>query len=442
MAKSPAIPTEEKIQGVKDRLKIADERCKELTKKKIDPIYYELAGKVSAWLKESRYVPWILELLMPVDAARLAFRLPDPYRDPSWGREHLGVTEQLAKEVGLDTKTADKYLKHLFDIGFLNPTRNGYQTPRGSQAGINGLLSNHRKNNEFPKDDLDALLDLEWCYCEIEMQENRDTAISTAHEIGDSLTEMGMGMGMIRPRWKAIKDLPGVLPSEDWREIAKAHERFAVLPCRCAERARGHECGCTLDRCMVFDRGADIWVNRGAVEYVTLKEILDIYDDFGKSPLFNLGGGGKDAQSSGPGCMCHWDCCLATTNYYTGDSPYDVTDWVKKSRFRAIVDPEKCIGCRVCVDERCQFYATEMKYYPEFGEERAYINEDKCVGCGLCVETCTVGVRGMKIVEPPEYTLKVVETRESLAGRGGVSVENILAETARQKAERETKEKK
>jgi len=196
---------------------------------------------------------------------------------------------------------------------------------------------------------------------------------------------------------------------------------------------------------MLFDKGADIWVNRGATKYITLKEILDVYDDLGKYPLVNIGGGAPDVKAAGPGCMCHWDCCLAMTNYFTGGSEHGVTSWQTKSRFRATVDPEKCVGCRRCIDERCQFGAVQMEYYPEFGEERAYIDEEKCMGCGLCVETCTMGIRGMKIVEPPEYTLKILGARDEMSGgRGeeGVSVETMIAASEREKAEREAKKKK
>ncbi|MFC2011388.1 DUF362 domain-containing protein [Chloroflexota bacterium] len=441
MAKNPGIPTEEKIQGVRDRLSKAREKVDKLVQKKIDPVYYELAGKVAEWAKDSNYIPWILELAMTVDQAKLAVRLPDQYRDPSWGREHLGVTEQFAKEMGLDTETADKHLKHMFDIGFVNPTRNGYQVTRGTQL-IDGVHNNRKKNKELPIDDL---LDMTWVWCEVEMQYYRDKAISTLKESGKEIVSEGMGMGMIRPRWKAIKDLPGVLPVEDFREVVKTKERFAVLPCRCEQRARGHECGVPEDKCMLFDRGADIWVNRGATGYITLKEILDIYDSFGKYPLVNVGGNTADVKEAGPGCVCHWDCCLAMTNYYTGGSEHKITDWMQKSRFRATVDPENCIGCRVCIDERCQFGACQMKYYPEFGEERAYIDEEKCMGCGCCVETCTVGVRGMKIVEPPDYFLKMGKARDEVVKRGTtetVNVETMIAVVEREKAEKEAKEKK
>ena len=83
-------------------------------------------------------------------------------------------------------------------------------------------------------------------------------------------------------------------------------------------------------------------------------------------------------------------------------SKYPIQEFYAPSRYRATVDPESCVSCRVCVDKRCQFGAAQMKFYPEYGEERAYIDEAICMGCGNCVETCPSGIRGMKEVEPPE----------------------------------------
>jgi heterodisulfide reductase subunit A-like polyferredoxin len=83
-------------------------------------------------------------------------------------------------------------------------------------------------------------------------------------------------------------------------------------------------------------------------------------------------------------------------------SKYPVWEFYAKSRFRTSVDPAKCTGCRLCVDKRCQFGAAQMKFYPEYGEERAYVDEAKCMGCGCCVETCPAGARSMRIVEPPD----------------------------------------
>jgi len=107
------------------------------------------------------------------------------------------------------------------------------------------------------------------------------------------------------------------------------------------------------------------------------------------------------------------------TGWYMPWSNYPITAFVMPSRFRATVDPAKCIECGKCKTERCQFNAADFKFYPELGASRGYVNEDKCAGCGNCVETCPVGARGMKAVFGPEYITNIGE-EEGVSGTGHV----------------------
>jgi len=427
MARSNRLPSEENTKKILDRWNKVKERIDKYVKeKKIDPIYFELAGRISAWMNTSQYAPWLLESAFTVDQARLCLALPDPHRDPSWGREHLEATEQLAKDLGLDRETADKYLQDMFEKGLVTPTRNGYQITRSSQD-----LHGFKRGPNYLDRDLSN--DLVLAFTRFEMQKHRNDRLDWIKEIGGKPPS---AMGPIRPRWKSIKDVPGVLPTEDWREVAKAKEKWGVIGCGCRLDDRTSDSELPVERCFVTDAGFQRRFDRGHARELTLKEAFDLYDELGKYPLLNMGSSQRltDVNKAGLGCICAWDSCLAMTDYYLPGSKYKVSDFIAKNRFRATVDPEKCIGCRVCVDEMCQFEACQMKYYPEFGEERAYIEEEKCLGCGLCVENCTVGCRGMKIVEPPEYLLEAQQT-----GGMGVSVENLIAATAREKAEREAK---
>ncbi|MFC2011492.1 hypothetical protein ACFLUR_04335, partial [Chloroflexota bacterium] len=124
MAQKSLVPTPENIKKLSDRMEKNKVRVDKIVEKErpgLDPVYTELAVKVGGeWLRKSPYAAWMLAQDMNVDAAKLCMLLPDQYRDPSWGREHLGVTEKLAKEVGLDTATADKYLEELYEKDFVS----------------------------------------------------------------------------------------------------------------------------------------------------------------------------------------------------------------------------------------------------------------------------------------------------------------------------------
>jgi len=416
MEKSTAVPSPENVKKMADRFEKTKERIDKLCEKKIDPAYFDLAEKVGGDVaRNSKYAPWILEKLMTPQQARICLALPDPHRDPSWGKEHQGVTEQFAKDLGLDKETVDKDLEELAKQEgprqtriFVTPTRNGYQIPRGSHFFTHG--------GHFEDPDVS---DMCWVYGRFEEAMNRHAVIEASKARGGKMPGF-----MIIPRWKAVKDIPGVLPVEDMREILKAHRRFALISCVCCTDDINRDCGTPEERCLTFDRGADRTIEEGWGRELTLTEMLDWYDNLRVYPItsFPMGGavGIQDPKELTAICQCHWDCCLAMMGWYMPYTKYEVTDWIMKSRFRATIDPEKCIGCRRCVDERCQFLGTQMKYYPEFDAERAYIDEEKCTGCGLCVETCPVGARDMKAVAGPEYLTEIGE--EEGAG-GGVRVQ-------------------
>jgi len=394
------VPNAENVKLLVERFENAKERVAPIIEKEIDPIYFDLAEKVGGWVaRESKYAPWILARQMTVEEAKVVFALPDEHRDPSWGKESLGVTEQFAKDLGMDKEAVDKILRGLEKKGCVNPTRKGYQGPRGSHHFTHGF---------YYVDKDPALVDMCWIFGRLEEQQAREKLVEAAKASGRKFP----GWAMI-PRWKAIKDIPGVLPVENMMEIFKAHRRFALLHCSCRDDDPERQCDTPIEVCFSFDRGADATVANGSGKELTLAEALDWYDSLAQYPVVTLLMGGAaaihDPKEIRAMCNCHWDCCLAMMPWYMPYSNYSITDFIMKTRFRATVDPEKCIGCGKCNNERCQFFACDFKYYPEFGEERAYVDEEKCAGCGCCVETCTAGARSMKVVAGPEYLLEIGE---------------------------------
>ena len=54
----------------------------------------------------------------------------------------------------------------------------------------------------------------------------------------------------------------------------------------------------------------------------------------------------------------------------------------QKSNYRAVIDPEECMACGVCI-KRCPVDAIA-----EDENDKAKVDRAKCIGCGVCVIGC------------------------------------------------------
>ena len=385
--------SKEKAEEYKEKMRQTIERISKLAEKEIDPVYRELAGKIDEAEKDSKYLPLILERLMTLEQAKLVNALPDPYLEPSGEKAELSpagmaVTEQFAKDVGLDKETVDKYLVDGYEKGLLFPTRRGWQLSR-SMGQFHDSSTNYPKVHEPLGQEY---FDLWTVYDEEEW------AITAP----DRYKKMKTPPSRVLPRWKAIKDIPGVMPYEDVREILKATQaNISLTNCPCRKTFGNRTCDIPVESCINFDRTAIYNINRGSGKRVNYEEALEALDKLDKYPVFHNVRNQKEIYR-GILCNCHYDCCVVFQGLYS-QPDFDIKKRVAKSRFEAVVDPEKCKKCKACL-RMCNFEAAGMKYYPEFGEERAYIDTEKCMGCGCCVINCPSGARTMRMWQTdPDY---------------------------------------
>ena len=369
----------------------AKKKALEVLKKKVEPVYIELAERVQPGLGKSKYYPWILQRLMTTRQAKIALALPDVERNPE--TDKLEVSEAFAGKLNLDRKTVNQDIHDLYEKGFIFPTRKGPQPPRNYDQWLDT-----QNNAKFDKALGQEYYTLIAMMCDEEIAKSREEERVTRRiKVGQLVS------GRIIPRWKAIKDIPGVLPLEDMRAILNANNLFAIAHCACRKRYKEGNCGVPEDLCLLIGRNAEYNIGRGSARQITREEAFDlINNETVKYPVVHVGSRNTEPQNLGLICNCHGCCCEVLRKPMVLGSEYPVWEFYAKSRFRTGVDPAKCIGCGLCVSKRCQFGAAQMKFYPEYEAERAWIDEAKCMGCGCCVETCSSGARGMRIVEPPD----------------------------------------
>ena len=342
----------------------------------VDTIYRELAKKITR--EDNKTLPLVLERMANLQQARIMREMPN-------------TTENIASALGLDMSVLEKDLQYLFERGLVAQGRRGWSLVN------NTILVKDRVASSNHKYDDDVLFDL-LHKMSLEDSDNLEERIKN----GEEIPPVREGVRVV-PKWRTIKDIPGVLSIEDAREIFKnppivIHD----CPCRVVYRARPCKDTVPIDICLAAGRTGQYFLDRDAGREITYDELIEFLDrvDAYEYPLVSLTGNSNRMPSIL--CSCCTDCCgifvrSARTKPVLGKVAY------AKSRFAIEDNPEECTACEDCLNGRCPVNAISMKEYPGLEGERASTDNEVCIGCGLCVLTCSTEARKMKLVRPPEH---------------------------------------
>ena len=338
----------------------------------VDPIYLELAEKMGA--KESKYIPHILAKLATSEQARVIRELPSP-------------AEEIAAKLRMDKALVEKHLREMMEKGLVVITKHGARMVRNTLQ----LHDSATNNPKYEKVLGEEYLDLWAAY---QLEEHFPALVDTLVGV-----DRGFAYSRIIPRWKSIKDIPGVLPCEDMREILKSQEVIALVPCPCKKGFQRRQCGVQDETCLNVGRTAMYNLNRGVGRRVTPEEAIAFCNSTDEEPFVHIAINQKTVSMLV--CNCHWCCCELILPLLRQDK-YPLEKGLAKSRFEATVNLEKCQACGKC-QKRCQFEAAQIKDYSVSGQKKAYVDAEKCLGCGCCAVTCPNGARQMKLVRSPEH---------------------------------------
>jgi ferredoxin/biotin operon repressor len=339
----------------------------------MDPVYRDLAARIG--FGDSAFIPRIIAKVANVEEAHLLAALP------------CNSNDELAAKLGMDKTRVDRQVQELFEKGLIfKRIKGGYRT----FYSVTELKDSTPSNPKFDKVYGEEFFDLwdGW----FSSEEAAKWWFNKPDQPGQIHPLM-----RIAPKWKAIKDIPGVLPCDDVREMFRANEdTLGINHCSCRRVSRRHALKEIPEEiCFVQGKTAEYCFERGSGHRISLQEAMAILEKTEKLPLVHI------LYNSKPMTRLVGQCggyCIV----FRWSDPGTINDCAP-SRFQAMVDPANCVGCGECV-KVCLFKAAQMKPYPGLdGKNRAFIDTSRCTGCGNCVVACCIGARRMNLVRPPSF---------------------------------------
>ena len=162
---------------------------------------------------------------------------------------------------------------------------------------------------------------------------------------------------------------------------------IVIMECICRQRTRvlGNPCQKTtrLETCMAFGNEAKNLVIRGIGRVISKEEALEISRQNEADGLVLQP---SNTQKIEFVCACCGCCCGMLSIQKMLPKPVEF--WA--TNHYAVVDPEKCSGCTLCV-VRCQVNAISINESLDVSQ----VNLDRCIGCGNCITSCPSEARSL-----------------------------------------------
>lgn len=213
-----------------------------------------------------------------------------------------------------------------------------------------------------------------------------DAFNSYAHSVQHGLSLISTDVPQMRtiPIEAAIPAVHDIMRYDDVREyVSNMDGPIVVLECICRKKSgmMGEPCKQTdrIETCMTFGDLAGMLIRFGNGREVTRDEALEILRENQKEGLvlqaYNM-------QHPEIICSCCGCCCGMLSIQKMLPNPRIFTS----SSFHAVIDAEKCRGCRLC-EKKCQVDALSF----DKKKKKVTVSGKRCIGCGNCVPVCRTG---------------------------------------------------
>ena len=328
----------------------------------VEEIYRQLSKAYG--FSESKYLPNIFEMCLTKEEVSVLLSLP-------------ATPEEVATKLSVEVPKVANILRELFKKGFVVYKQVDDKPRYGLVSDlIDSILPDKRDFEKFG----DEFLDLWRRYLDEEFMPNFDTS------------EFKLAYARVIPVEKTIPMKWGeILPYEKISEILQNAETVAVTECAC--RIMMRQCDNPTDVCLLFNKFADILLERGIAKRISKEEALSIVkrcEDLGLIHQLN------NSETGGYEFLCN--CCSCCCAILRGMIVLGKKGTTAQSRYVSSVNSELCDGCSICAT-RCNFKAMNIV------DSKAVVDKEKCFGCGLCAPKCPTNAIQLIQVRGPEYII-------------------------------------
>jgi len=181
-------------------------------------------------------------------------------------------------------------------------------------------------------------------------------------------------MSRVIPVEQALDTSTRIHPYEEVARIIAEADELAVAHCAC--RVSVGRCDKPKEVCLIFGPMARFLVGRRFARAIDRKEALRILRESERAGLVHTSNNSADRA----GLICN--CCRCCCTILRGRTELHHPHAFSPSGFHAVLKDNTCNGCGICADERCPMEAITI------GNDVARIDPEKCIGCGLCVTAC------------------------------------------------------
>jgi ferredoxin len=307
----------------------------------------------------------ILRLLFTPEEAELAARMPT-----------LCTLRSLARRVGRDPSELGAVVTSMAGRGLVIDLE--YRGERWVMLApvVIGFFEYTfmRIRADAPTAELAALFD-EYLYA--------DPDRKLAHAVFRGSVQLGRSM----VREEAVPDDPGVevLDWERATHVIRTARSVAVAECPCRKHAQlsGHGCDAPLRACLSFNGAADALVRMGLADPISNEEGLAVLEESKRAGLAQT----ADNVQRDVTYLCN--CCGCCCGMMQSIKGAGITNAIVSSNWVAETDFTNCRGCKKCL-RRCPADAITMVDNEGRGRRVNWsvVDPQKCLGCGVCVDVC------------------------------------------------------